>query len=396
MSDPMTAQEVPAAANVSADGGAQSETVQQRPEPKRESGRNSARNDVLAAMEELEGKAAASEEKTKGDGAPREQTQTKSEAKPGEPQRGADGKFVKAGEASPENAQAQPAQAAQPQPLNAPASWKGAGKINWGRLSPEIQQEIISDHKIRAELEQKFAPLQQVLAPREAALVAQYGGVGQALQQLFALSDFASQRPAEFINWFAQSRQINLQQPAQQQQQPGQQFAGQQAHAAASLQNIPPELAPLVSELNGIKSFLSQQQQAATLAEQQAIAEVSRKASADVQALVSDSAKYPYANDVRMEMAALFQSGQAKTLDEAYNKAVYMNDAVRERVVQDRTNAELEKRAAAAAEKKNAAVSVSGSPGGQQGAGNGNRRSTVRDDVIAAAAQIGFGGVARL
>ena len=375
-----------------AEAGQSSQPQVQEQQPKRESGKISARNDVLAAFDEIEqrGEADAAKAAAKPDGGDAKAP----DAKTGEPQRGPDGKFIKT-DAQAQQPATDPKAAQQPQPLNAPPSWKGSQKVDWNRLPRAVQEGIAAEFQRYGDVETKFNAINAILAPREQALVAQYGGIDRALNNLFALSDYASRDPAGFIHWFAAQRGINFQQPTQGQQQPGQQFAGQQAQAA-SLQNIPPELAPLVDRLNGIERYVSQQHHAATLAEQQAVEGVKRQATSDVQALIANSAKYPYANDVRQEMAALFASGQAKTLDEAYESAVYMNKTVRERIIEDRANAELEKRAAAAAEKKQASVSVSGSPGGQMAAGKGNRRATVRDDVLAAANEIGFGGVARL
>jgi hypothetical protein len=51
----------------------------------------------------------------------------------------------------------------------------------------------------------------------------QYGGVDSALEQLFALSDFAARDPRGFMTHFAQQRGLNLAQLVQQQAEPQQQ-----------------------------------------------------------------------------------------------------------------------------------------------------------------------------
>lgn len=382
----------PGSANVNADAGASSQPTP-KPEAPRSSG-NSVRDDVAAAFKEIEArpdpKAPKADKPIDGDIKP---DAPKTDAKSGEPQRGPDGKFVKADDQAQQPAPVDPKAAQQPQPLSAPAAWNGAGKVDWQKLPRSVQEQIVADYKFRAELEAKYTPLAPILSQREAALVAQYGGVPQALNQLFALSDFASQNPAGFLNWFAAQRGINLQQLVQPSANPGQQHGGQPEQAFAG---IDPALKPLVDELNGIKRFLSQQQQAGQQLQQVEAQQVHQQANAEVQAFIANSAEFPYANDLRNEMAAIFASGGAKTLKDAYEAAAWRVPHVRDRMIADRTKAELEKQAAAAAEKKNAGVSVSGSPGGQPIAGNGNRKATVRDDVRAAAAEIGFMGISRL
>jgi hypothetical protein len=272
--------------------------------------------------------------------------------------------------------------------MQPPPGWSGGGKVEWKRLPEAVRQAISADYRARSEVDAKVGPLHQVLSPREAALTAQYGGVPQALNQLFALSDFASNKPMEFINWFAQQRGINLQQ-----------FVGQAPNAASqagqSAAQIDPALAPLLNKLNGIKQYLTSQQAAQTQEQHRAAVAVQQQASAEVSSFIANGEKYPYANDVRNEMAILFETGQARTMDEAYDKATLLNMNVRERVLNDRVNAAIEERSRRADQKRNAAVSISGSPGGQA-AMPGNRRATARDDVLAAARETGFFGQSRI
>lgn len=350
----------------------------QAPAPKEQpSGRLSARQDVLNAFNEIEQREAPKEpsggEREKPEGEQTEQPK-------GAVKDPATGKFVK-----PEDAAQKPATGDKTESIQPPPNWKGAAKVDWKRLPREVQAAIAEDYKSRTDADSRYAPLAQVLGPRETALTAQYGSVPQALQQLFGLSDYAARDPMGFINWFARSRGINLQQPAS--QQPN---AGQQPE-----QGIDPALAPLVNRLSGMERFILQQQQAQQQALASEQAEVARQAQAEVSSFIGNAEKYPYANDVRPQMAMLFEAGQAKTMDEAYEQAVLLNPQVRERVLQDRINAEIEKRAETAAQKRGVAVSVSGSPGGAMAAPM-NRKATVRDDVMAAAREIGFGGAARI
>ncbi len=75
------------------------------------------------------------------------------------------------------------------------------------------------------------------------------------------------------------------------------------------------------------------------------------------------SPKYPYFNDVKAVMAGLFSSGAAQTLDDAYDKAVYANPHVRQKLlVQQQAEADA-KRRKTAQEAQGAAAPVTGAPG---------------------------------
>lgn len=92
-------------------------------------------------------------------------------------------------------------------------------------------------------------------------------------------------------------------------------------------------------------------------------------------AIFEDKQKYPYFNDVRMDMAQLLESGVAKDLDSAYNKAVRLNDNVFE--AQQANNAQnkaaqtRDQAIEAAKTAKSRVVSTkSSSPIGQQSTGS--------------------------
>ena len=57
------------------------------------------------------------------------------------------------------------------------------------------------------------------------------------------------------------------------------------------------------------------------------------------------SLKHPYYEDVKLDMGALLKGGLAQDLSEAYNKAIYMNESVREKVIAGQAKAELQAKA---------------------------------------------------
>lgn len=62
--------------------------------------------------------------------------------------------------------------------------------------------------------------------------------------------------------------------------------------------------------------------------------------------------KHPYYQDVRFDMAALLKGGMAKDLAEAYNKAIYLNESVREKLMASQAKAELQAKASEAEKAK--------------------------------------------
>ncbi len=51
--------------------------------------------------------------------------------------------------------------------------------------------------------------------------------------------------------------------------------------------------------------------------------------------------KYPFYQDVKEQMAEVLQKNQAKTLKEAYDKAIWLNDKVRQKMIENTVNAVL-------------------------------------------------------
>lgn len=55
--------------------------------------------------------------------------------------------------------------------------------------------------------------------------------------------------------------------------------------------------------------------------------------------------KHPYFEDVKSDMQALLKNGMANDLVEAYNKAIYLNESVREKIMAGQAKAELQAKA---------------------------------------------------
>lgn len=269
---------------------------------------------------------------------------------------------------TPDQPEAQAVETASPS-IDPPASWSADVKAKWAALPPDVQTYIAQRegeaHKAittAGERAKAYEALEAVIGPRRAALAAGYGNEAAALNELFGLSDFATQDPAGFVRWFAQQRGVDLSQ-----------IVGQPAAQPSPAAD--PSVAAIQQRLDGLTNHIVTQQ------ERQLLSEIDRFASAkgdDGQPL------RPHFADVRADMGKLISAGLATTLDDAYAKAVRANDAVWSKVQAEQAatqtkaaaeKAEREKaeRAKAAASAKRAASvnvrttgSVSGSPAGAQ------------------------------
>jgi hypothetical protein len=215
------------------------------------------------------------------------------------------------------------------------------------------QRETVAERDARLK---NYEPIDRVLSQqRKDALAMQYGGVDRALEQLFALSDFAARDPNGFVTHFAQQRGLNLSQlmqpQAQGQQQP--QYTPQQA----------------------IQAMVQQ--------------EIDRR---DVDRLYSDfagQADLEHRNDpsVRATMAALLAANQATDYRSAYDMAVRAHPEYGPRWAQAQAAATTQATQTAAAEtaraRAQAASSVSGAPGTTRSP-TGGAPATVRDAITRA------------
>lgn len=69
--------------------------------------------------------------------------------------------------------------------------------------------------------------------------------------------------------------------------------------------------------------------------------------------------KHPYLNEVRQDMINLIKGGVSQTLDDAYNKAIYLNEAVRNKIISEKSQAELNSKVAEAGKAKAAGFNPS-------------------------------------
>ena len=227
-----------------------------------------------------------------------------------------------------------------------PQNWRGNAKIEWARLPQHIQKELSQEYTRMAQVNAELQEVRASLSPERAqALTANYGGVGNALKQLFALSDYAGRDPKGFLQWFAQQQRIDLSE-----------FAGRPSEQGAESVPAGHPLERTVKELQGqiqnLTSYIQQAQQAPILSQ--------------VEAFAADPA-HPYFNDVANHMLALIQSGTAKgptALQNAYDEACWAHPEVRATLLEQERQRAMEANAAKITAAKKAGGSITGSPSG--------------------------------
>lgn len=239
--------------------------------------------------------------------------------------------------ASPEDAgkDAQEPKAAEPaeaQPIEPPADWSLEDQQLFRSQPPATQQWMLdkaksfqSDYTTKMEEvsqnRAQFEDVFKVLEPRMRSIQMEGLSPGQAVQQLFALSDFAAEDPGRFIQWYAGQRGVDL--------------SGLVNGGAPQEQlDVDPTVAALQQENATLKQQLgataTQQQQFEQRYQADQSAAQRARDEADVaefrNATNEDGApKHPYFDEVRSDMGRMISAELAPDLETAYDRAVRMN-----------------------------------------------------------------------
>lgn len=226
------------------------------------------------------------------------------------------------------------------QAIDPPASWSDAEKAHWASLSREAQETVLRRERDfdkglaeRATELQSVAPLREVLAPYQSKHAMMGLSDAEAVRRLLAAQEMLEKDPDRAFPELARAFGYDLsrltQQPTQQ-----------------------------VNPLN-------QQQQFRDPRVDKMLADMERSQHTQAQAAVEAFGKdpaHPHFTDVREHMGLLLQSGGAKDLQDAYDKAVWAIPTVREKVLAERERtAQMQRDADAkrkAEEARKASVSV--------------------------------------
>lgn len=256
----------------------------------------------------------------------------------------------------------------------APPAWTNATKAKWAGLDPEVRSEILKReadvHRgfTKMDEERTFAKqMQQVVAPYEAIIRAEGGtvptAVASVLNTAYILRTGDPQTKARAVAEVCQQYGVDLNLVAQPQGQ------------------LPPEVLGLRQELQELKGQWTQRQQ-------QERQQMESQVLNAVETFRQDP-KHPHFATVSAQMGALMQAGQAETLEQAYEMAVWANPEVRTQLLAAQT-AQLTAPAIAKQKTEKArakGVSVRGGPGGYT-APAANPNASVRESLEAAMAEV--------
>lgn len=274
-------------------------------------------------------------------------------------------------DASSPSAAAPPAPNAADDKIPPPAEWRGAGKVKWGLLPKEVQAELRDTYASVQATQAEIGPLKEIIDYARPMLVREAGSVGEGIRQLVAFHELSLTKPLELIHHIARTRGIDLSAAFGGQPQPGTTQQGQPDIQAIIAQTVQQHLQPFQAQIE-------QRENQSTIQ--------------TVEAFRADPA-HPYFEDVRPFMAALLKSGQAKDLQDAYDKATWADPSIRT-ALQQRQSEEAANNRKAEVEKarRASAASLTGSPlpnGSSMAAANPS--ASVLDDVRAAARALAEG-----
>lgn len=217
---------------------------------------------------------------------------------------GSEGKAPPAATADPKGAVA----AAPPEGAAPPIEWKGEAKVDWQRLPKGVQAAIRESYDALQTASAEVAPLREMIDANRQMLVNEAGSVQEGVRQLLAFHKASIDKPIDLCAHILRARGID---PAtafsgQPQQQQGTQN-GQPDIGAIIAQAVQRELQPLKAQYEQRESqtFVSQ-----------------------IDAFAADPAN-PYFNDVKAHMGALLKAGIATNLQDAYDRATWMNPVIR-------------------------------------------------------------------
>lgn len=271
-------------------------------------------------------------------------------------------------------------EAQQFQPINPPNTWPQTEQAFFRKLPPPIQhaymqriRHLVTDYTRKTQeigqARQRYQGIDRVIGQRERGWAVNGVSPEQALNQIFALSDFAAEQPEEFIKYFAEQRGIDIR------------ALNGSSGAAPGQRNQPgeyvdPELLAVRKEMLELKRNLQHSQQTENQRQEAAKKAAYERNLQQTTEMVNQFASqtdkngrllYPFFNELEEDIAIELQSKRAKTVAEAYNNAVWANPSTRAKVLARSRSLENAKARAKAEAAKRAASMKSGGNGADGG-----------------------------
>lgn len=257
-----------------------------------------------------------------------------------------------------------------------PVALPEAAKAEWSKTPPAIQQAVLKrENDIARYVQQTSATLKQYEAinqqiePVRKEMESFYGDVPTALKTLFSISDYATKSPYEYMRWFAQTRGLDAQQLLNV-------FAGGQAPQAQPAFN--PQIAVLAQKVSAQENTIKQIEQQRIAAQEAEISKAYQEFAANPDNKFIDM--------VRDEMSALLDNGLASSFQDAYDKAVWQNPALRQQLLAEQIAAQEAKRKAEIEKAAKKATSAAALAQATKGGAIGSPKDKLNpDDVLSAA-----------
>lgn len=273
-------------------------------------------------------------------------------------------------------------------PERAPASWKPEVREHWTQLPDTVRSEINRREvevqrtlQESAEARKNYDAVMKTISPYEAFIKAEGSNPIQAIDNLMSTAarlrtgtaPELAQLVAGIVNQFGIGRFGNNFIEQLDSALAGQ--SPQMNHQQSEIEQV------LNQRLAPVQQMLSQFQQAQV--QQQQFAQ--QQAANEVEQFISQA---EFGNDVREDMADILEVAQRRginmTLQDAYKKAVMMNDNVRSVLTQRSQAQKAQTQTQAAHRARSAAVSVSGAaPAGSMQAPTTDVRSAIEAAIVA-------------
>lgn len=304
--------------------------------------------------------------------------------------RGPDGKFVaktdvtqeaqKAAEQAPVVAQETPKPPADPTHAKAPTSWKGTAQAKWDAVDPEVKAEVhrresdfhngLKQYKQDADT---FKLLDAEIRPYEAMIRAS-GSTPQALIRDFFNTAYqfktgSPEAKVETLLSVAKAWNVDLGL-----------LPAVQERVDAGQPIVPPEYRQLQQQFTALQETIAQREAREKQEREEAAQREQEEVTTQTRQWAVDKEHY---ESVKLVMAGLLESGQAKDLDDAYNKATWAVPEVRTKLIAQQQEAERKLAAEKAAAAKKAA-STNVKPRGTPPAKPNTKVGTMEDTLRAA------------
>jgi hypothetical protein len=223
---------------------------------------------------------------------------------------------------------------------------------------------------------QEYDMIEQVIGPRREPWSQNGMTPLVAINELLALSDFAGRDPGEFVMWFANQHQLDLDAMLDARDEALQNGEQMPAYVTGLQQQI----AQLQNTIGGLTTTTVQQTTAQNMRHVQQFIEEKD---------ASGNLAHPYFNDVATQVAQHVQLirqqqpylPERDILKAAYDFATFNNVEIRAKLQADTLKAQQDAAAAEAARARAAGVSINGGPAGDSSQAPNNANRTLREEL---------------